>query len=315
MATPWSQLKRGWSPDMAKNQDRVLDAIRHGDFIRPDLRSIRIKHPTDPALEAFVRVMSDALKLGVPGDSVRITVSHRTAQAIADLLGMSMPTAKLTDAYDDTAVEKMEPQNWLRTEGAPSSIEAMEADDRSIDAAAGKVVASPGTPWKVWINHQRLAHPENEPHGKATAINYGGFTSKPAVQPPTPGPRPSETGRRNVYQQAGGFHDVDHVDESQKAWFVDPSVVVTWNGVPQVWRIDKLAVHPDLYPLVASVPMMMRHPWLPTCFSLDEGGSCGFEGPGGTAPPSTPKASTRALASGTVIAGAGAILYALRRWL
>ena len=311
----WSELKKGWDSDMRNNQERVIDAVRAGHYVQPEFRSVHIKHPKDPLLTASVQMMSDALHLGEPGDSVRVTVSHRTAQAIADLLDLRMPTQWLADRNDDAAVERRDPQVWLKTEGATSDVRTMELDSDAITEVCGKSCTWISGPWKIWINSPRLMQPQAELFGKNTAINYGGW-SKLAPS--------ASTGKRNVYQSPGGRHPIDHVDESQKFWAVDDLVLITWGkegeDITDLMSLDQVAQHPDLWPLVSHTgPILMRHPWIPPCVSLEEGGSCpgGFSGGGGGG--SVPTAGTsrgkRLAAAGGVIAGAAALAYGASRWL
>ena len=310
------------SDDMVGNQDWILDQVRAGNFVAPEFRSLSLPHPTDPLVVGGVRVMADALHLGEPGDSMRVTVSHRTAQAIADLLGLRLMTTRVADARDKASVPKIEPQ-FLATEGAPSDVTHMVMHSKAIDAAAGKSPLTIGTPGKLWINSKRLSNPAGERFGKQTAINYGGYTKGQATPQGTAGPRPAVggiAGTRNVWQQPGGAHDVDHVDESQTFLAMQPEMLVTWGEDSQFWNADDVALHDQLWPILSNEgPVSMRHPWLARCMSLADGGDCFIGGGGGGGGPTIPAAAVptkkRLAAAGGVFAGVGAAIYAMLRWL
>lgn len=334
MARGWSQLRHTFVPKMAANQPLVLDAIRTGDFISPKFAPVTVAHPTIPDLTMTFEVMTAPLRIGKPGDSVYVTVSHRTEQALADLLGLSVLTPKLSDEVDRAADRRVEPQKWLKTEGAPDTIDAMVADSNALDAVIGAESPSKliSGGWKDWVNGRRLVTE------KGRGLNYGGYTSSPATPQGKPGPKPSVTRRgRNVYQEPGGFHDVEHSDESQKfrgmKRIVQMSVGPPGHAIVSAQTIDNIALNPTLWPLASHEgPVLMRHPWLERCFSLDEGGGCnippgggdpGGRMPGGGVPPAVPGGgggapptqSKRLASSLVVVVIAGASVYALLRWL
>ena len=239
-------------------------------------------------------IMNDALRVGSPGDSVRLLVDGETAQTIADLFGAVLPTAKLLDSVAVQASIFIDANESIpgtqKPDGGPykTTAKMIEHSAKLDTFTDGETFELVGGGWKDWINSSRLLAPQLLKLGKNSAINYGYFTTSAAVAPPDPGPRPSMTEPSlRVIQQPGAAHTVKHVDVSQKLRLVGRAVFVQGPLFPDgEWLdIDKVALHPILWPLVNHAgPLKLHHPWLPTCSSMAEGGEC----PGG--PPSGPPA-------------------------
>lgn len=277
----WQQRHRV-PEEFSAAQGRFVQMLGEGSFVAPTLQPV-ITHFAGHSAQWMVS--NDAFRVGPPGDSKRAIVSHRTTQAIADLLGMYVSTPRIDDAiaaqapifidFADAVVGTQDHKGHPFT----STSQMVAHSDRLDQFTGGETTELVGGGWKGWDTSGRLLVPSAlKPYGKRSGINYGYHTKLPAVSPPTPGPRPSvsEPALR-VLQQPGAAHDVDHVDVGQKARYVGPDVLVTgplfpageWLPVPFV------STHPILYGLMHhDMPQPPRHPWLPVCETIDEGGSC-----------------------------------------
>lgn len=86
------------APGAARDK-MFLDAIYAGDVV-VDWCTV-VMGPIE------LRVSTDVLQVGEPGDSVRINVSANSQQKIADWFGCVLPTAKICDAIYDQAKYKL----------------------------------------------------------------------------------------------------------------------------------------------------------------------------------------------------------------
>lgn len=83
----------------------VPDAMRQ-------LHPVRLsgRGPDGQALSGTAWVLPDHLSIGSNGDHVRVPMTPRTAQLIADRLGASLPTTRLVDAIHAQADRRLNPQ-------------------------------------------------------------------------------------------------------------------------------------------------------------------------------------------------------------
>lgn len=183
-----------------------------------------------------IRFASDALKI----DGVRVNVSHATAQRIADVLGLWLPTSKISDLIHASASVVLRPKL-----GAPDSAMASTArmlqHSRLVDVDLRGRIDGGGhvsTVGKDWVNTSRL---EGRPD---RAANYGWHdTAAP---------------NGKVWQTVGLAHDRDHVDYSQTL-----RLVARQAGVDgELIDIAELAAHPVHHGAVSDEgPLrVLRHP-------------------------------------------------------
>lgn len=205
-----------------KREQYFLDRFKASDFdpfIWHTIRSI-----DDAGNELLLQVTSDALKM----DGIRINLSAKTTQLVADLLWASLLTPKLADLIWLQRDVTIEPK--LRAFGSSTvlMISHSEAINRVLKADAlylpeTSLVSTVG---KHWVLDNAIA-------GKfinrvAVAMNYGwhfdgaGFQSikgELAVLPEA----------KRLIQGRGTRHDCNHTDYSQTASFM--SRICTLNGV------------------------------------------------------------------------------------
>lgn len=159
------------------------------------------------------RVFADALKIG----GVRISVSAYLEQTIADMLGCTLLTPKLSDMIWQQRNVTLLPTPQPIT----SSSEGMIAHSKRIDAqlaAQGNPSGIYCTVGKNWvIDNDLLQHPGRaENYGWSFAGNsFGGQSWGAAV---TPGLR--------LIQDRGWMHDPSHIDYSQDCVLVSKACLI-----------------------------------------------------------------------------------------
>lgn len=249
------ELVRGESQQVAGNKlitrgnmirDEVARLIDAG-LIQPGEDSPYIRWGTifvsAGPLAAEVPVMLDALRL----DDIRVNVSHRTAQQIADLLGVYLLTPKISDDIQQAAMVKTNPSahaDWM-SDGTGSYTKRMIAHSLDVDAMVASTIypslewpEAPGwledllnNPGKYWVNSltnwdDHLT--QNGQHYPGTpATNYGWYDKQ------------SPNGK--LWQTVGTAHNLDHVDYSQIFRAMGPVILVHENGeAKQMFTKDAL---------------------------------------------------------------------------
>ena len=170
--------------------------------------------------QAQFQVFEDALKI----DGVRVNVTARTQQQIADLLGCILPTAKLYDLMWLECPHKISPH----PRPIDSSTKAMIAHSKQIDEDLAKSNSKglKATVGKTWIIDNSLATKPSK------ACNYGwhfsGTTFKGIkghlAESKLKDPNTNDYIR--VIQPASLFHDSSHTDYSQVCVLVSRKCVV-----------------------------------------------------------------------------------------
>jgi N-acetyl-anhydromuramyl-L-alanine amidase AmpD len=190
-------------PGHAREQD-IYRAVFSGSYVLP-WSSINSEWK---GRRARIRVSSDCLRIGEPGDFMRVSVSANTAQLIADLLHATLPTTKICDLVWQQADVHVEPCLF----GEPRAATSRMLDyDRAVEAkVAGRtgLVEVVGKHWV--ITNGLLSHP-----GKVG--NYGFYSPN--------APYRSASGFR-MWQTLGFAHDANHVDYSQVLRLVSPVIEV-----------------------------------------------------------------------------------------
>lgn len=283
MLEPWSSVRETWRKDaggapssalsVAKLQGRILDEVKRGNFLPLSWADVPIAVPGLGV--ARVLVLADALRIGTPDDNVRINVSARTAQKIADWLGFCLTTPKVDDAawhFADRQIEPVFVQDAKQQERL--DVEAMELHSKKIDERAagmgeGALLRGVGKAWGAskFLTAQK-------------AMNYGYPTTAP-IGPG--GKRPwsavTKLGAR-VHQAPGYAHNYDHAGASQTMVGMFPLVHVTLDDAPGAeleLSAVEVAAHKKLWPLLSHEgPLSLHSPWLPICepLSAEGGGAC-----------------------------------------
>lgn len=245
----------------------ILDAVSNGQHWPICWSVIRTSIPDHTA--AFL-VMSDALRMdvetkdytGVPvsGTGVRVSVTAKGAQAIADMLDCSMLTGLLADAIWDQADVHVPPQTMVYTEADTyrmmdtswmikhtQKIDALlpglsdvsgtldDAEKRSFGLLPQLFSALVSTVGKHWVIEETLA---KKPAG--TACNYG--------WPVDGTPFNNATLTHKVIQPLSYCHNDEHTDYSQTLVLVSNKCLVDGSlqdlrGLLQDPTLAKLANH------------------------------------------------------------------------
>lgn len=102
-----STFAAAYAPKSQAERDAmVLDAAKAGSFVRWPMSVVTIESLGH--VYQFV-VADDYFAIGEPDDLVRTPVGAPTAQALADLLGFQIPTAKMSDLIWQAAAVRLEP--------------------------------------------------------------------------------------------------------------------------------------------------------------------------------------------------------------
>jgi N-acetyl-anhydromuramyl-L-alanine amidase AmpD len=214
-----------------EREDRIVSAVLEGLHL-PLLwleLSVRVGHD-----ECTFFVLDDAVRIGVPGDSLRINVTARGQQRIADALGASLPTAELVEAAYDQGIRLSPCFQTPDAEMAHTS--RMLRHSREVDdKIGGRSGLAAGNAGKHWVLHERLKGLIVA--GVQGAANFGWFQSK--VRPYAP------------VQTLGFRHNVAHVDYSQICWLVRKDVLL--NGTRTT--LEAVLTHPTLHRLASSTQL------------------------------------------------------------
>ena len=157
---------------------------------------------TDGSNSATFTVMADALKL----DGVRVSVSARTEQRIADALGCMLLTPKLADLVWAQRGVSLVPFPRPISSSVAATVAHSKDIDKAVEAAGGSGIISPVG--KHWVVSNGLeTHPGMaENYGwHFSGKEFGGLTGEASASLPNV----------RVIQGRGWRHDMHHSDYSQ----------------------------------------------------------------------------------------------------
>ncbi|AKT38807.1 uncharacterized protein CMC5_029530 [Chondromyces crocatus] len=176
-------------------------------------------------------VSADALRLGDEHASVRVTVSARTTQRIADALGCVLPTTKICDLIWEQAAVKLAPCIQSPDKAMGYTSRMIQHHDRVEKARAGRpgLIENVG---KHWVLTNRLASKRD------ASANYGWYDHR----------APYLSGKHRVWQPLGLAHNLDHVDYSQVVRLVQQCCLV--DGEER--DLKEVLVDRELSPLVSN---------------------------------------------------------------
>lgn len=201
----------------------IVDAVVAGQYDPFEWYGVKVKDKTGNELVFYT--MRDALKI----DGVRMSVSAKEMQQIADVLGAMLPTPLMTDLIWEAASKKITPKTEPQAvqSGTMAYTSVMISNSERIDAAIGgdtsALVADVG---KYWVLTNGLLKTHRGMGVGVVACNYGwhfegesfgGLRGELAVSL-----------RSRVLQGMGYAHDISHSDYSQNCRLV--SAFATFNG-------------------------------------------------------------------------------------
>jgi len=232
----------------------ILAAVERGDHLI-HWRPLTIKS-ADGFTRLTIFVSTDALKIGTPSDSVRVAMTHETAQRVADLLGAVLPTAKLADLTWQAADVKLTPHTQ-DPDHRMSATAAFVNHHAAIEEERRGRCGLLRTLGKDYINTRKL---EGRPTRSAI---YGWHAPRAPYQAAT------EAGG-HVWQPVGTTHILDKFsDYSAFPTYVLRSCIFRLGDNHGVERdLNDIATDPQLCSLISSEgPLELRHPgvgpWLP----------------------------------------------------
>lgn len=216
----------------------VEEFVRRG-AIPASLRQLRPVTVSERGHTATVFVTPDVLAVGVDGDRFRPALTAATAQRVADLLGMLLPTEKLSRMIYGAAEVKVP----LRAFGAPrdSFARHVESDraiaDRIARAGAAETAFVAGHSKDYVVGAPRARNPNH------IAI-YGAWDAQGArIQP-----------------SSGRAHTLSYRDYSQRVRLVAPEALVDGVRRPLVEVLGDPAVAFLLHDEGAVAPSALRYP-------------------------------------------------------
>jgi len=248
----------GLPPKLVDAQSAILQAVANG----CGLYEWTPVQTTYQGHTAIIPVFADALRIGSPESAIRVAVDYRTAQQIADALGGSLLTSRVSDAAWQQADARLTATKMANT---PSQVVAMANTSRmldhsqAVDAKLSKQVTSATTPLvgnagKDWVVTKRWA----EAPGKlvkapmSAAANYGWYEKGAGSWNP---PHTLE-----LVQPIGLRHGLTHVDYSQQLRLMGRTIEV--DG--QRMEVADVMRSPELAGLVSDEGILpfTRHPLL-----------------------------------------------------
>jgi len=220
-------------------EQAILDAVRSESYL--PVRWMPIQTSAG-GHSAVLYVASDALRIGTPSDSVRVTVTHQGAQNLADMFGCALPTTKISRLVHEQAQVHLEPMPqaaWVN-DGTMAS-----ADPDGRAQCHGRQQA--GRPqWPRGLGRQGLGTDEPSDDATTQGANFGWFR-----------------GDGKPWQTLGLMHDTHHHDYSQSLRLVSRRVDL--DNIQTADLLDVLT-NPTLSPLVSDegVLQLRHHPTIPT---------------------------------------------------
>ncbi|MDI1450630.1 hypothetical protein [Polyangium sp. 6x1] len=159
-------------------------------------------------------VSADALRIGTAEAPLRVSVTARTMQRIADMLGCVLPTVRICDLIWAQAAVKITPCIYPPNAEMATTARMIEYDaavSKKVEGRSG-LVENIG---KNWCISNRLLGM------KGMAANYGFYDNEPRYRSGT-----NEQGPYRLWQPLGTRHNMDHVDYSQVARLVSRTCYV-----------------------------------------------------------------------------------------
>lgn len=233
-------------------QGLILEAMTTQDYLPFEWTEV----PVGPHASVFV--LKDALRVGIPGNAVRVNVTARTAQTIADQTGLLLCSTRILDAAFEVAkadgflieprIQPPERTTRIAKGFSPSmsDAQAMLTHSRAIDALVMKKARIVFNTGKDWVVSTYLAK-----KAKNTAANYGWFSAG--------APYRSASGYK-MWQTLGFAHNIEHVDYSQTLRLLHPMMLLDGKQV----SVETVASSAQWQLVSSDGPLKdWRLPWIP----------------------------------------------------
>lgn len=222
----------------AQRDQWILDQIQQGNYALK-YAPLTLTDKAGNTLE--MQVMTDALKVG----GVRINVSARLAQKIAWMLGLMLPTAKISDTIWANRQIALKPMPRPITSDTSAMVDQSSKIDKAIGISDTDVPDTiVGTVGKDWVLTNKLVEnkggvlsPKIEPTTKEpVAANYGWHFVGQTFDGKSWEPTVSLPGSRLI-QGVGTKHGYSHSDYSQNFRAVARKAMLNGQEVDLAWLV------------------------------------------------------------------------------
>ncbi len=232
-----SGLNMGFPEKLSDREKYIFDNVIAGNF---DAKWIEVVHVIG-GVEVKFNVMEDALKI----DGVRVNVSAKLQQQLADVFDASLMTAQVADIVYANAQRRIDPAPMTISSTVASMVKHSTNVENRLKALSVKegLVSDPG---KHWILDKKMETSPNR------ACNYGWHFLGASFQGINGFPVPSKVNNVNskqvkVIQPNACAHDALHSDYSQVCQLVSQTCWI--GGVEK--RFSELLVDPDFHVYVS----------------------------------------------------------------
>lgn len=194
--------------------ESLLDKV-YGGHIVIDWETLKCQYK-DSICE--IRISTDMLQIGEPGDSVRVSVSAKTQTIIADWFGCILPTPIICDRIHEQAIHHLTP-NTETPDQHMGDISRMFQETKMIndDLAKFNILSTDlsgirSTVGKDWVLTKKVGRlPDGSiplVDGEELACNYGWHVDENKYDF-------RASGKRGIIQSQGYHHSTSHFDYSQ----------------------------------------------------------------------------------------------------
>ena len=227
----------------AAREEAIVRFIQEGGALPIHWWAVRTVDVTTGTTATFYTA-TDALMVGEADDYVRVNVTHLGAQRIADMLGMALPTPKISDLTHTQATVICKPQPQTPDKHMADTSRMLQHSE-SVSQEVGGRVGLVSTVGKDWVLTNRLIADPTK------AANYGWHTRASNFQGP---------GGMLVLQPLGLAHECHHTDYSQTLRLVHRRVSVN----DQDMLLEDVLTDAKLYKLLSYEQLRItRHPGVP----------------------------------------------------
>ena len=190
----------------------IIQAVKDGHYV--PLQWSAIRSVVGPHF-AILYVLSDAFKLGEPSNYFRINVSHTGAQRIADILGLALPTTKISDLIHEQAAVIIKPCIQVPDAQMAHTHRMIRHSMYVTDYIMGRegLVSTVGKDWV--LTNSLMTNPSK-------GANYGWHSRSGGFRSP---------GALKLLQPLGLVHNRHHVDYSQVLRLVHRRILVDGNDM------------------------------------------------------------------------------------
>jgi hypothetical protein len=229
--------------DIEERHQFILDSVSCGNY-ELEWTPIEIKSDQD---QIIIFVSKDVMKI----NGIRINVSARLQQQIADIINVSLPTAKISDIIFDHADIILTPNTMTITSSTDAMIEysqkidkqlAEECDKQGIDKF--RLAATLGKDWCL-DNLADSTHGVNYGWNiKSTSNSWKGIAIYPCCSLMKD---PATGSYYKVIQQPSNWHNLDQDDYSQKARYVKNHCILN----AKTTTLSNVLTDADLAPMLS----------------------------------------------------------------